>query len=1201
MSNGIVNNIALSYPLVKFYILPYSSTVNFSTGFLFPNNKNLTKAIWSFGDSNNTTETQVSSSYSSLVSAANTVNDFFPGWTTSKLNDVEISIPKFEVEKIYNTPGSYTVNVTLVSDDGNSYTGLPITVNIPDVKNIYTIPTNWSNISQSYSYGSDLNFLLQSGTPQVTTVVSSISSLPIDVEFQISNLDRLDIDYIEWSFGDGTVDVTEVFGNIITQDISVNRYSYSLAPIRLKYEPQVTVYFNNKTKYKLQVPTIPLIDISNICLSVNDNKSINDTLQFNIEPVLSYDLPVEAKFTHLITKHLKYIIWDYNDGEIDIVPVTFSSSLSNITQTHTTTHKYNSVNYYGFFPACLYLYNDNGNCYVKRYSPSKLLQYNLGILDGTLQGRVDTGYDTYIHSTTNFQKYHQISTLVEYPQTNTGFATLHIRLSLDLPEEILYFEKIVWKIGNETIIQDKNTSQTFGKLTLENITTSTTFDKPISITAELYGIPAVFADVSGEDDLVYYDTYERDVHVVDKDIQEAFNLSTRENILLQPPAQPTLTITDTGVEIITPITDTVVEVVEETEPLYIGSDIIFNNLFKALNPVGNFLNRYQPTIASSPSNNLVTKRVIGFFRPSKTTPIIVDPGKFTFTLNLESIDYNKPYYFPDPYKYGSNTTVINYFSLSQSFKKNARYGLARNEPNQPQDSVSYYGYNTVKANNLPSIVDSGYIHDKKQDVYGNIYGLLKDGNTFRQNIVVEELNKTLYLLLNGYKFYDDIFGENIAFNYSLTGTYNTQTIRSGLSSYTNGFNYPSTNIYTLNFGDFKSITPFKNPTEVIDINTQYLNPISVAIRDCAFFTLNDTDRLTDPISSDVSSYPLLSSYYYSSLYEAGANTAVPYVRPLRETLSANFTQNVRVSANNGVIDVDGGMFETNFNVVDTFFNFSDIDYIDSVNPSSLTSYISSISSTSSNINTRDETLGSLFVKDIAGNTVNITTALSYLQSKYPSSAYQNLTAGILNFEMVYDTLFIQTNNYLIVDKVKFENGQFENPNTSNNIFEYNQSLYNPISNRYKLNNFVYFAVINVQGTPTTTSIFTYPTIYKIDTTTLKSYKVFPDTDISNYTNDFQIDTVSKLYTQIDTPKLTYNSDLNMFNVTYLIKDQNKMPYLFTINFKDKQNNIIDSTTGYEFNDSGYTFLFNPASNFTANFQIYIQRGGYTQTSDYLLI
>lgn len=1206
MSESVINNTVLDYSTVKYFAVPYSKTVKFYTGFLFPNNKNLVSAIWNFGDGT-IEESSFSSNEFRYINAINALSgsvDFFPRWAPSVRTGLCVVIPKFEIDHTYSNFGTYDVSVTLVDEDGVSYIGKSTQVSVIQEIKQYNIPNNWEVISNQYQTSTDINFLAKNGIPVVTNQTSSTATIPIDVNFTISNLNnRVDVDYIEWNFGDGTVDVKTILGSPTISILTQNNYSYKLIPTQLVYEPQVIVYFKNKTKFKLQVPQIPVIDITNISVGINStgNNVVNSTPLFNITPILSDKLPIEANFIHRITNKLKYIIWNYDDGVYDVVPVSYTTSISNILQTYASTHLYTSVNFYNYIPKCILLFeNSDGTFTAEQYRSKKYLNYQLGIVNPQ-----DNYFVVPITSTTNYKKFDNISSLVVYPDTNTGSASLYLRLSLDTPKQILFFEKIVWNVNGQTFIQDKNTSKDFGTIKIDSIATSTNIDEPTIISASLYGIPAIFANDIGNNALTFYDTYESIEYILDKDIQEAINANSKIELAIPAPEQPTLIQTDDGVIIVTSITDTELEVVVEEAPVYIGSNLIFENLFKAVNPSGNFLNRLYPSTASTPSDLLVTKRVIGFFRPSKTSPVVVDPGIFTFSLNLDSIEYNKPYYFPDPYKYGSNTTAINFFSLDQSFKKNARFGKARNEPNQPADSISYYGYNSGKTTNtLSKIFDQGYIHSEKKDLFGNVYGLVKDNYNFRQNIKLTELDTLLTLQLNGYKFYDDIFGEATTFNYTLTGTLGEETIRSGLSSYTNGFSARPSSFYLLNFGDFNRNTTYAVGKEVTDINTQYLNPINPAVRDGAYFTLTDTELLADSISSDLSTFPGTGSYYYETLFEAGVRQATPYIRPYRATtypaFSAIFTQNVRVSASNGVIDVDGGRFETVFNINDDYFSTTGITYIDSVNPTSVTAFISSLSANNDAKTVRDSLTGTILIKDVTGNVDTIYNTLNYLQSKYTPAVYSSLTGGVINFDFIYNTYIIQTQSYLICDKINFTESGYINPKTANIAISYSNNLFNTISNRFKVNNFVYFATLSSYGEVNTSQAMIYPIVYKLDVNALEIQQVFPNTSsIQDYSTDFTVNTDGVLFTEASSPVITYSSDIELFNISYMLKDQNKVPYLMSVNFRDKQSNVIDSTNGFNFGSDNITSLFN-TTNSISSFTTLLSSGSYSITTQLIL-
>lgn len=1211
--SSVVNETLLDYSLVKYVNLPHTNTVLFYAGTMFPNNENLVSAVWTFGDGTTRTTAFIvnEARYNRVVNAFQDHMEFFPRWSPNGRSSAGLVVPRFEITHHYKTPGTYEVSVKLIDKNGISYTGESVYVTTLDDEPKYAVPFNWDEITNDYILSNSVELLSKGssgGIPEVSSLFSSAAILPIDVSFNITNLlGRTDIDFIEWSFGDGTTDVISILGSAITQQLTENNYSYQLMPAPLVYEPSVVIYFSNKLKIKLQVPQVPLIDISNITEGVNSssNTSFNLTTPFNITPTKSSLLPVDTKFIHVIQPDLKYIIWNYVDGTYDVIPVAYAGNISNILQTVTVNHKYTSVNHFTFVPKCLLVYeNADGTFRAESYRSRSVINYQLGVLNPQADQSVSR-----VNSITNYQARNNISSLIEYPATNTGYATVYLRLTLGIKSKhILYFEKIVWKINDKVIVTDKNTTERFGTLTLHNIPTEAIPSSPLLVTAEIYGMPHIYADIENYNLLILYDSYEREVFVIDKDIQDQNNAIVASNLLLLPPdLNPETVILDNGdIEIVTPIFDSEITVdISDDDVVFVGSNLIFDNLFKADAPASNFLNRLFPSTASIPSDILVSKRVVGFFRPTKTSPIIVDPGNFTFTIRLESIEFNKPYYIPDPFKYGSNTDAVSFNSLDQSFKKNARFGKARNEPNQPADSVSFYGYNSNKINNdISSIFDMGYIHDGKRDLFGNTYGVLKDNNNFRENIDLTLQNTILTLQLNGYRFYDDIFGEADSFNYALTGTFGNETIRSGLSSNTNGLTGRPESFFTLNFGDFIRISKYTEPTEVIGSTISYINPKNVAVRDGGYFAVSENNLLPDPISSDSPSWPGSGVYYYNTLLESGVHNATPYTRPLLSTLfnsqSAIFTQNVRVSANNSIFNIDGGLYNTKYNITDQFFSTGPIDFIDNVNPTSLTSFVSGVNIVNETKSSRDSLSGTIIVKEASGSVDTFLNKLPYLQDKYLPTVYSSLTSGIINFELAYNTYCLQTNNYVIFDSINYTAAGYINPKTANIALEYNNNLFNTVSNRYKVGDNIYVAILSTFGTITPDIACVYPIIYRLNIYSLDLEQIFPATaNISAVSSAFTVSASGVLYTESSSPYITYNTDLEMFNISYILKDQNKLPYLMSTYFRDRRNNIIANVNGFSFGKDNITTQFNNISTLN-NFNILLSSGTFTISSALIL-
>ena len=1209
MSDNIVNTIQVDYSLVRSYTLPYTKNVYFWAGVMFPNSKDLSHAIWNFGDG--TTETiYFSDDYTRHIDileciAENEVS-FIPKWDDTLENRAGILSPRFQTSHTYTNPGTYEITVTLVNRYKTAFRGISEFVTVTNESSPYTVPSDWETISQDYELTDYPHIVTFRGgnSPLTTATITSASALPIDAEFVINNLvGRNDIDYIEFDFGDGTSAIRTILQAPITEDLAKITYQYKTLSKELSFKPRVTIYHKGNTfgKYRFTVPTQEIVarDRTNIGVSFNGegNTTIRNDYAFNITPTNSSRLPVSATIYHKVTPNLKYIMWNFDDGSFDVIPVIYSTALANLTQIQTTTHVYNSVNYYTLLPSCVYVYESNsGVFYTERHQVKNFLRYDGGIINLN-----NEFLGVPVTSVTNYKRENRISSLIVYPETNTGSATLELRLSLDKSHFILLFEKIVWNINGVEITQDKNTSKQFGHLTVPNIVTPF---EGFTVEASLYGRPAQFSIDNDNTAVVLYDTYSTTIEILDKDVKEASNANTALALRQRPVIPEPVVTTLSGLEVVTGVVEEETTLVQgEDEQLFLGGNLIFDRLFEAYNPAGNFLNRDNPTCVSTSSNNFISKRAVGFFKPSKASTIVVDPGEFTFTINADTIDFYKPYYFPDPFKYGSNTEALTFSIIDTSFKKGLLFGEAYNIPNTTKDSVSYSGYTSnTEYSDLNEIYDSGYVFDGKEDIYGNIFGLVKGNNNFIRNVTTATPLQTRLHVLNGYKFYDDVFGENTAFNFYQTGSFNNETLRSGISSYTNGFSARALldTPYILNCKGFHNYTLNDRLQYPIDINTEYLFPQNVGVRDCGLFKFSDNTLLADPIPSDLSAFPGAGAYFFSELYEAGVHTAVPYVRPLLDatapSITARFTQNVRVSANNDVIDVDCGNFLTQYNIDNITTQTS---FFSSVNPESVTAYVSSTPSNDT-LYERDQHSGSIYVKQTDGTVSNMCDALDYLETKYGTSTFASISSNVTHFDIVYDTFFIQTSSAIIIDKIKYVDSEFLNPKTANNIVSFNNDTYNKITNRFKVDTNVFFATMSAKNTDSLSSFMVYPTIYKFDYNSHKLEEVFPrNYDINDFTAEFTL-SGNVLYTELYTPRITYMNETNTFNISYILKDQNNVPAIGSINFEYTNEVIFKTARLYCGSGSNLTTVFN-VSGATIPFTPILSSGAYTQTSEYLLV
>lgn len=1194
MPQPVNNIINVDYPLCSVYNVPSSRSIKFFTGYLFPSNNNIEYAIIDRGDGTTifTYFSDISANYRQNVTALGVYDEFFPVWYPSFDETVSSTVPKFTGDYTYEADGNYQFNVTLVTDKGLGYRGTPVTLSV-ESKTMDTIPPEWEVTTSQYTITDSVDDIYIdlgngfSGAPLLSSVTQTVSSIPIDATLFLLNVaGRTDVDYVEWNFGDGTSKVVDFRGGVVFSEFVTQYYSYPIMPSGVSYTPTATIYFtrnNKKKKFTVTGNEVILAQRFNIIPSIAAKGETSNDIGFTIQPWLTPNVLTDSTFTINIQKDLQYVIMDFGDGKFDVIAATYTPTLSSIAQSLTLVHRYESTNFNKILPNAIFVYKDGGRFYSKQYRAKRFVEYGRDNLIGILDGDY---YVVPVIGTNGFRKFNNISVQPIYKQ-GTAVADIVIRLDIGLSNQIFAFEKIVWTINNTKIVQDKQTTKHFGYLTLKDVALPYI---DFSISADLYGIPAVYS-LNNVYNLKYIDTFDYTLNIVDFDtslfIDEANIINTNSPPVLGPTVETT-TVAD-GVEVIsieTPILDVVGGAQSDTTT-YASRSYIFDKVFSAINPVKNFINRSNPSTVSSPTLGLETKRDVGFFRPSKSSSIVIDGGKFSFVVNLDEVNTDTIYYVPDPYKYGSDSVALTFNSEKASFKKGYSFGLARNEPNTTEYSTTFYGYTSIPSHNeyddLSSLYDEGYIHDIKYDVFGNQYGLIKNNSNFRKYIQVPPAEEQKAIVFNGYKFFDSYFGGGYSFNYYTSRDYpEVNTYVPGISTRTGSLTSVGYQ-YKLKFGTFDQPEFPTNPTP-IDVVTTYKNPIAIKYIDGGVFAFSDTSPVIDTVSSDLSSnqYPGSGSFYYTALIEAGAHQAIPYIRPLRDqtnaftqSITANFTQAVVVSGDNGVVDIDAGVFDANY----PSFNYRSTNslYLSSINPQSSTQYVTGNEFIDTKIN-RDALQGSIYIKTQNEETKPFTELLGFAEVKYGSAVFADLSA-VQNFDIVYNTYFIQTPSYLIIDRIDYNDG-FTSPRTPNLTIQYNVDNYNRISNRFKHKNNVYFAVLSGNNSLSAINPTIIPTIYRFDLSKFELINMLPYSN--SILSAFAIDS-SILYTEVASPKLIYNEDIDEFNLSYILKDQNKTPTVISVRFDINDIAYIKGVSGFKFTSDNDTVVFSTLSAVSASF------------------
>ena len=632
---------------------------------------------------------------------------------------------------------------------------------------------------------------------------------------------------------------------------------------------------------------------------------------------------------------------------------------------------------------------------------------------------------------------------------------------------------------------------------------------------------------------------------------------------------------------------------------YIGTDIYYIDttsfpptsglLIQADTPTNNLLNLQTADTATVESNEIRLLRDVGiFFEPDNIGLFKLNADNYTYTINVEDLENNKVYIFPDPELYG-NVTVNPQSAYPVTFKidnrkniRNASSGIASGDPYITHKTTTFEPYNTKERDsdelsilnelsynlNFTDLYEEGIIDKYQFDPYGNEYALFKAQPL---KPLEEKTNNTvLNLLLDGYEFFDDIEGHN--FNYSLTGSLNG-SIRSGLSSYTDGFTTVDPDLYMY----FREFTPYQ---ELIQ-RTRSINPIW---RDGGAFAFLDNTLLPEPLSGFDPNWPGPLNYYYTILAE-GTFPILDSIGTEQSPLSNiateddlfelggnnyefNFATDIKyyLSAGDQYKYYNGGYFTDDISLKNSFNYADDYIYLDDVSDDSLT-VLSSLTSESVVLTNEDKKrlTGKIYIKNQRySQSLPISAALSNILSKYSTAVQNDIYNNTVDFDVINDCIVLQTPNNLAIDKIAYTNGVFEIPNTKNTLFSINSAVKtNQFSNRFYIEgtDSIYFTIFETISTSFTSASavaknywYIVPNIYVYNTHTCNYSKLFPLQSTEQTLSSFRTSlsgTINNNFAaeKIQTPFLTYNKLNNVFKLTYIVNDLNELTHIYDAEFE----------------------------------------------------
>ena len=639
-------------------------------------------------------------------------------------------------------------------------------------------------------------------------------------------------------------------------------------------------------------------------------------------------------------------------------------------------------------------------------------------------------------------------------------------------------------------------------------------------------------------------------------------------------------------------------------------------LFEADQPTNNLLNLQTADIADIQSNQQKILRDVGlFFKPDDIGIFKLNAVNSRFELDRNNIEDNKVYIFPDPKIYGnvgvnalSSYPYIHTFDYRDNIR-NISSGSSTGDPEITNKTLTYEPYsvkqretqelgtlNTLGYNlNFSDLDNRGAIRKMGYDCFGKEYALFKAEELEERTTVSRDV--LLSLQLDGHTFFDSVFGEGYSFNYSTEGC-GSLTRRSGLSSFTSTFTDTSDPYYLF----FRLFQPYDElrGQRVCDVSeysasgggftddSSTEDTTTGIFRDGGGFTQGDGSPLPDPIKTDEPGFPSPLNYYYQIFADCKL-----------------FDDDVRSLP--GSRDYNCGKF-SNTVLADRQFSYDGdgYAYIDYVHSDSTTTISSLTAESSGDVNIERAVVpGSIFVKDqgtslsypmssILGNTLN----------KYSSEVVSDVLNNTIDFDVINDTIFLQTPTRLVIDKINYSReGTFVKPNTTNTVLTVNgDDTLNVLSNRLLVNEIescggdsgvVLFSIFKTLSTsPYTNEIqpknywYVYPEIYQYNIIENSIDKLYPQahnqSDLESFQTSYSGAESDFAPEKIKTPIITYNSLHRKLKVTYMLYDQNNFSHIHDCMFEWKSGNLtLNRVVRYTpDNLTLRTTTFNPDTTFT---------------------
>jgi len=480
----------------------------------------------------------------------------------------------------------------------------------------------------------------------------------------------------------------------------------------------------------------------------------------------------------------------------------------------------------------------------------------------------------------------------------------------------------------------------------------------------------------------------------------------------------------------------------------------------------------------------------------------------------------------------------------------------------------------------------------KTDIYGNEYGLYKTG-TGKQFTITPKISSAIDFILDGYTFKDTLCGQDYDFNYSiasgpiytnlpeLNGTYinfSGVTLRTSVAP--NTFEDDNDAIVLESY-DFIS-----NAGYVFDnLGTIADSTYNCSIKDGFTFVKQTGAPLPDIPSDDPNFNPTSSIFYYNELADGAVNYEAPY-----RISTASYPGSFLINPNTytGITEYDGSAFIdiTNqepcprcpyFVVTEPYSysyaepsNFKDLrlnnkDTIVDLSLSALKTVPNTL------YKTRTAEYGSFYFRNNNSTQISpVSSALSGLLINFTTEAADEIKNKLINFDIYYDIIQFETENYLVFQKISFDHdtSHIIGAQTNNNVFNRNTlPAFEKFSSVWfdEHDNMLTFCktTLLTDSSSATNYKVIYPIIYRIDLSNNHATQIYPKKNTSDLQfSDLQVFSLFGAGVEIDIikiekPVLNYSDDTGYYTLTYLAKDAANCFYIVTNRFQYINNEIAN--------------------------------------------